>query len=71
MIELLETGFGLLTQFIEQLNTVRDYILVFTVTYTQVPTVTSLVPLLGSSFQRQAFPYLWVPELSLAPSISL
>jgi hypothetical protein len=43
----------------------------FTVQYcTLVTTVTFSLPLLGSSFQRQTFPFLWVPEDSPAPTAS-
>jgi hypothetical protein len=48
------------------LNTARDYTLHFTITHILMSIVTSSLPLFGSGFQRQTFPYLWDPELSLA-----
>jgi hypothetical protein len=39
-------------------------------THTVVSTVTSLLPLLGSGFQRRTFTSLWVPELSPASATS-
>jgi hypothetical protein len=39
-------------------------------THTLMSTVMSSLPLLGSGFQRWAFPFLWVPELSQASAIS-
>jgi hypothetical protein len=40
-------------------------------THTLESTVTSSLPLLGSGFQRRTFPFLWVPEQSLASATSL
>jgi hypothetical protein len=59
-------GVGLVTQFIAHFDTAFDYTLQFTVTHTLVSTVMSSLPLLGGGFQWQAFPFLWISELSLA-----
>jgi hypothetical protein len=48
-------GFWLMTWFIAHFDTVHDYTLQFTITHTLLPTVTSSLPLLGSSFQRRIF----------------
>jgi hypothetical protein len=39
-------------------------------THTLMSTVTSSLPLFGSSFQWRMFPFLWVPKLSLASATS-
>jgi hypothetical protein len=59
-----------MTRFIGLFDTGHDYNLDFTVTHTLVSTVTSSLPLFGSSFQLHMFPFLWVPELSLASATS-
>jgi hypothetical protein len=56
--------------FIGLFDTARDYTLKFTITHTIVFTVTSSLPLLGSGFQRQTFPFLWVLEVSPALATS-
>jgi hypothetical protein len=42
----------------------RDYTLQITVTHRQMFSVTICIAPLGSGFQLQTFPFLWVPELS-------
>jgi hypothetical protein len=56
--------------FIGLFDTARDYSLQFTITHRQLSKVTSSLPLIGSGFQRQMFPFLWVPELSPASATS-
>jgi hypothetical protein len=51
-----------MTGFIGLFDIASDYILQFTITHTLRSAVTSSMPLLGSGFQRQTFPFLWVPE---------
>jgi hypothetical protein len=63
-------GFGLMTGFIGLFDTAHDYTLQYTITHTLVSTVTSSLLLMGSGFQWQTFPVLWVPELSPASATS-
>jgi hypothetical protein len=58
-----------MTGFIGIIQTARDYILQLTIAHT-LPTVTYLLLLLGSGFQRQTFPFLWIPGLSPVSAIS-
>jgi hypothetical protein len=55
--------FGLMTGSIGLFHRARDYNLHFTITHIMY-TVTSSLPLLGSGFQRRAFLFLWIPEMS-------
>jgi hypothetical protein len=66
----LEMGFWLMTGFIAHSHTERVYTLQFTLTRPLVSRVTSLMPLLGSSFQREMIPILWVPEWFPTSAIS-
>jgi hypothetical protein len=61
-------GFGLLTKFVGFFDTQRMTTLYSTLlhTHTLVSKVMYSLPLLGSGFQRQMFPLLWLPKLSLA-----
>jgi hypothetical protein len=63
-------GVGLVTRFIALFDTMHDYVLQFTITDTLVSTLTSSLLLLGSGFQQQMFPFLWVPKLSPALAIN-
>jgi hypothetical protein len=60
--------FGFVIGFIGLSDTARDYTLHFTITYTHtlVSPVTASLPLLDCGFKWWMFPFLWVPELSLA-----
>jgi hypothetical protein len=49
-------------------KTTRDYTLQITITQRAVSSFTVFSALLGSGFQRRTSPFLWVPELSLAPA---
>jgi hypothetical protein len=61
-------GFGLIG-LVGLFDPGRDYTLQVTITRTRT-LVSTVTPLLGSGFQRRAFPLLWVPELSPASATS-
>jgi hypothetical protein len=72
----LQTSFWIDDRIYVHFGTVRDYTLEITLTQTRacadtlVSSASSLMPLLGSGFQRRAFPILWNPELSPASTTS-
>jgi hypothetical protein len=59
-------GFGLMIRFIGLFDTQLVTALQITVTHRLAFSVTVFTVLLDSGFQRQMFPFLWVPEVSLA-----
>jgi hypothetical protein len=58
-----------MTRFTAHFDVAHNYILQYTITHTSVDSHV-LLPLLGSGFHWQTFPFLWVPELIPASSTS-